>query len=506
MTLALTEDEDQSTGYIEVPSPRTINITDSIYGALGQYTGNQYTMQMDKLAAALLITATLVVISFLGGWFVYAADISKLLMDDFGGVVSSSIRPRTEPMTTLNFSRIDPRTDLRASSTGQGTGLEGNSEYKGYVLGWDYYEGQTCAARNLLGLQHWAGTLELGVVEPFVRNSHLKANDFFSSGRSLRFSNYFNITEWNCQVVSKNYGKPLVTWEQFLEKASRQVIIVYVVISQPRTSVYVNGAITGNCLLMSKGFTNTTLSPFNFKVVRQVCFEFNVHFPLSVNDFNRNIFGNFTIEDVSLVFTFAPGVFASRINLKETNLYHKIAKWLSPSEHVVQHGKKYIEKFLKNEEYLAVAVRTEKLGVSLVKDRHMSKGHFANFLSNCTNEISGLLSNFSEKRFLTLDVGRFGDPKTRSYMSRATTDHFITSMVSVIYNVTWNSAQWEQSFVNATGGITDSGYIALVQKSVVTRATNVISAGSGSFLATMKSNREKLLEAKKGTIYHACKL
>ena len=303
-----------------------------------------------------------------------------------------------------------------------------------------------------------------------------------------------------------NYGKPLVAWEHFLEKAARQVIIVYIVIIQPKTSVHVDGAIVRNCLLMSRGFTNKTLNRFNFSVVRQVCFEFNVHSPLSVDDFNRNIFGNFSRQDVSLVFTFFPGIFASRINLKEEKLHHKIATWLSPSEHVVQHSKIYIEKFLENKQYVAVTVRTEKLGVTLVRGRHMSKECFGNFLQNCTNEISGLLSNLSALQFLALDVGRFGDPKARVYMTPATTNHFIAGMVNVIYNGTWNAVQWEQSFVNATGGISDTGYIALVQKAIVTRATFVISVGSGNFLTTMRSNRAKLIGTKKGTIHSACNI
>jgi len=448
---------------------------------------------MDKVLLFELIIVGLVGITFFLGTYVYEANIRTTFKDIPTGFDSGlDSWSRRQP--------VMPATEDRNNQPSHNQ----KAGYKGYVFGWDYYEAQTCAARNLLGLQHWAGTLGFGVVEPFVCNSHYRANNFLRSGKSLRFSNYFNITEWNQQVATMNYGKPLVTWEQFLEKASRQVIVVYVVISQPKTSVYVDEAITENCLSSSRGFTIKTLTPFNFTLVRQVCFEFNVHFPLSVNDFNRHIFGNFS--KASLVFTFAPGVFAARINLKETEFYHKGAGWLYPSEHVVEHSKNYVEKFLKNGNYVAVAVRSVKLGVSLVKGQKMSKEWFANFLNNCSNEISGLLSNFSERRFLTLDIGRFGDPKATAYMSPATVNHFIASMVSVVYNMTWNSDQWEQSFVTATGGISDSGYIALVQKAIVTRATNVITAGSGTFLGSMISNHEKLLGAKKETIVYACKI
>ena len=274
-------------------------------------------VMMSKLMVVPWVTVTLVGITFFYGWYVYRIDITKRLMDvkrtDAHEVVAAIMRTGLPGITA----GVE---DFSVSRTNSNDFTAEKTEYKGYVLGWNYYEGQTCAARNLLGLQHWASTMEFGVVEPFVRNSYLRADYFFSSGKSLRFSDYFNITEWNDQVVKMNYGKPLVTWEHFLEKASHQVIVVYIVIIQPNTSIYVDAAITNKCMLMGKGFTNKTLRPFNFSVVRQVFFEFNVHSLLSVDDFNRNIFGNFSKQDVSVVFTFVPGVFASRINLKETNL------------------------------------------------------------------------------------------------------------------------------------------------------------------------------------------
>ena len=40
-----------------------------------------------------------------------------------------------------------------------------------YVLAWDFCEGQSSASRNLLGLLHWATTIDFLVVEPCVHNS-----------------------------------------------------------------------------------------------------------------------------------------------------------------------------------------------------------------------------------------------------------------------------------------------------------------------------------------------
>ena len=73
---------------------------------------------------------------------------------------------------------------------------EENITIQGYAVGWDFYEAQTCAARNLVGLQHWATSLDFGVVEPFVVQSYFK-NHYFGAENTLRLSDYFSIDYWN---------------------------------------------------------------------------------------------------------------------------------------------------------------------------------------------------------------------------------------------------------------------------------------------------------------------
>jgi len=266
----------------------------------------------------------------------------------------------------------------------------------------------------MLGLQHWATTVDFGVVEPFVWNSYYRVATYFRDGKSLRFRDYFNITEWNDQVVKTHSGKPLVTWEHFIESASRQLVVVYIVISSLQTNVYVDKAIPKQCLSVRRGFEIKFLIPFNFKIVRQVCIVFNSKFPLPVHDFNSNIFGNFNVRDVSVVFTFVPGVFKGRISLKETTFNHKFTEWLFPSERVVNDTKKYISMFLGNQEYVAVVVRSVKLAIEMIKRHKMSKELFAKFLlRNCTSDIADYSSIFSGAHFLALDVGRFGDPSAK---------------------------------------------------------------------------------------------
>ena len=135
---------------------------------------------------------------------------------------------------------------------------EGTTTLQGYALGWDFYEAQTCAARNLLGLQHWATSLDFGVVEPFVRGSFFRGGQF-NNDKALRLSDYFDIDVWNHKVrTTIPYGTPLVKWEDFIRNAARQLIVVHTTISSREgTKVYsdVDGEIKkGGACFSRKGF------------------------------------------------------------------------------------------------------------------------------------------------------------------------------------------------------------------------------------------------------------
>jgi len=84
------------------------------------------------------------------------------------------------------------------------TGVTGG----GYVMGWDFHECQTCAARNFLALIDWACDLNLTVVEPCVYNSYFNVancvdmlNQASNSRRPLTFRDYFDIDYWNNRLL-----------------------------------------------------------------------------------------------------------------------------------------------------------------------------------------------------------------------------------------------------------------------------------------------------------------
>ena len=357
---------------------------------------------------------------------------------------------------------------------------------QGYAVGWDFYEAQTCAARNLVGLQHWATSLDFGVVERFVVQSYFK-NHYFGAENTLRLSDYFSIDYWNYKVVNTiPNGTPLVKWEDFINKAARQLVVVHIMMgSKEPTKVYVNDEVKKGTCWRPRNFKNTTLSKFGFYFVRQVCFKFNVGSPIPIDEFNKYILGPFKANSVSVIFTFVPGVNRARINILETQYHHKFVDWLKPSKRVINDAKKYIDMFL-DKSYVAISLRTVKMAISL-RSRHPAdiKNASKIVLNKCIDEIAQILSSISGQHFMTIDAGRFGDPKALSYFTKSTATDMINKLIKVTYNNLWNQTVWENTFIKATGGISDSGYIASVQKEIVSHASSVIAAGGGSFQSSM---------------------
>ena len=383
-----------------------------------------------------------------------------------------------------------------------------NLRIQGYALGWDYYEGQTCAARNLVGLQRWATSLNYGIVEPFVQESHFRTSAVFTNEKALRLSDYFDIDIWNHNVVTGiPHGAPLVSWEHFIKNAARQLIVVHVMISSKNgTKVYVNYEVKKDKCFFSGGFSNKTLSKFGFKVIRQVCFKFN-RSPLPVDDFNKYILGPFKANNATVVFTFVPGVKRTRINILEEKYHCKFVEWLKPSKQVIKDARNYIDTFL-DKNYTAVSLRTVKMAISIGSRHPTNIRETAKIVvDKCVNEITQILSNTSGpgQDFMTIDLGRFGDPKASKYFTSATATNIINKLINVTYHNSWNKVVWENTFIKATNGISDSGYIASLQKEIASHASVLITAGGGHFQDSMKL-QHKLKSAQKFDVLQACSI
>lgn len=82
--------------------------------------------------------------------------------------------------------------------------------------------------------------------------------------------------------------------------------------------------------------------------------------------------------------------------------------------------------------------------------------------------------------FLAQDLGRFGDVKDIKYLTDDMISRIEDDLFQHVYNGALTIEKWEQQFVDVTGGITDSGYIAAMQSEILKNSGCIVMFGGGS--------------------------
>ncbi len=111
----------------------------------------------------------------------------------------------------------------------------------------------------------------------------------------------------------------------------------------------------------------------------------------------------------------------------------------------------------------------------------------------CLNETVKLYDQLKQQYsnsqvFLALDIGRFGSKGMQRNRVFGTTGIAEERMYRIIHDTLqylsdgqWSVEEWEESFVNITGGITDRGYIAMLQQSMAAHSDCLVLVGGGGY-------------------------
>jgi len=283
---------------------------------------------------------------------------------------------------------------------------------RGYVLALSYWDQQTSALRNLLSLQCWARQVELVVVEPFIIGSDFGMQVVEQNNHSdkmvARFRDLFDINQWNDPSHTK--VTPLVSWKNFLENAPQNVILVEMKYTDhPMKFPELPLDVTCKKKILIRQFFRV-FGSHGFHLQRMVCFDFQKLGILTTRQFNTYLFGKFDPSSVSVVFIEWRGIVTSvfhRIMLQDSVCgnglgYTNIAISLNPSQKIIKHSEQYIQRYLHGGDYVAIALRLERI---------FPAGK--NNVLVCLNKTLGYLSRIKQgvhaaNTFLSIDVGRFG--------------------------------------------------------------------------------------------------
>lgn len=369
---------------------------------------------------------------------------------------------------------------------------------RAYMLADDYWEQQSSGSRNLHLLQCWAGQLNLSVVEPFMQDSSLRTHltsvhPLNKQGQQeLRFGDLFDLQAWNKDSRELGYAG-LEPWEDFLINSPKDIITVqfkYAYSNEVREN---KNRLRQNPLIDHKSRYTTGcpkgwpreqqiqfLKSQNFRIVRDVCFNFDYGDFLTSDEFFRHIYAHYAPGDVTVVFKQWRGTGGiGRVLVKESPCHNAFTQeHIAPSRRLISDAQSYTQKYLseKNNDYIAIMARLEKSKITLRRD---------GIVGYCLNKTISYWENLRadtglNTTFLSIDIGKYGSNSFRNTGDKSDLLTEFKRFFTKLYNGSISISSWEHRFEEISQSV-DAGYIALLQKAIVTRAKCVIFVGGGSF-------------------------
>ena len=391
--------------------------------------------------------------------------------------------------TSSEIEEIDRSINLKAESlpayygtSNQQLSEEKEVTIKGFVMSSSFWEQQVGAALNLWTLSKWSTTVEAYPVEPFVVNSTFVLPKTLSQSNTsefLRFRDYFNLELWNRMCLDLKL-MPLISWEEFLSAKSKHLIVAVVLLDTDHK----RGV---DCSKQLQKFLNSISSfskQMNFVVVKKVCFIFSGQ-DMYLRDFNSQLYGEFNPKQVTVWFSMWPGVNRYRIYFKEAQYWRNPQSMHSihPSERIIADSQNYVHNYMGSDfgHYVAVSFRSVKRAKKF-KLGKISQEIQYKFFDMCIKKLGKELEDLGSNQtiFLSLDLGKFGDKSAKNYMSSGLIDRILNSTIEIVYKNKPTIQEYERSFVTATNGVTDDGYIAAVQRTIVENSKCLMMFGGNS--------------------------
>ena len=377
-----------------------------------------------------------------------------------------------------------------------------NSERRGggggghtYIITRTYGGQLTRAIKNLMMQQCWAWGLgmQASIVEPFSSKSLLLHTpalwDALRQGTMVdaaRFSDYFDLEFYN-HVSAAQRGVPLTIWEDFLTHAPRQAVVV----ATPMAS----------CEAMQRRGTQSSTDK-NFEVfvegLELLKFQVVKRVVIDCSDSNR---GQKLTEELSPFLSNATLVFSSWRSYGVVKTWLSVdsqcdasgkhpAERLAPSSRIQEHMKSYRSNVLRANKTIAIMLRVERF-LTL-----KSSGRSNETVDSCLRKTLAVYAGLKRQPqwadsepYLTLDIGRFGsgimqkeEAVSKFGESLKDVTKLVTDLLVKVYDGRWGSIlQWEDSFLEATGGVHERGYVAMLQRGIAVQSDCLVLMGGGSY-------------------------
>ena len=372
--------------------------------------------------------------------------------------------------------------------------------HSGFVLVLQYAGQQGAGVKELQSVLKWIKDLGLPmmVVEPFLQNSVMGVHPRKKGEeQSVKFSDVFDMDSFN--AVSRSEGSPeMIAWSDYITNAPREAVFIKMQKSRQFQHPGIQQTIDkgpNECTVMT--ITAPDDTSVSLCQVREVSTYWNreksTH-KFSDEDVYGTVLRGLDPANVSLVFTLwaSPWTFkdVTTNDDNSTDLDHKLKD--SPKLH--HYMEVYQNKFLTDpgdieSRYVAVMIRAEHSLLQLMAEKRFNIP--AN-IQECLYELQtktkeAMSAVGTNKLLVTSDVGNYGSISWHGRGKQMVVDiqHRVKRAVERLYKGRegWSFEQWEQSFIETLGGVTDRGYVAALQR--VLAASNktacLVLMGGGRF-------------------------
>ena len=416
----------------------------------------------------------------------------------------------TDDYDQMNDRVITPTKRAHLNSSMEGVHVDNTGSDKLYTIVLHLAGQQASGIQALINIQCQVHTLGLPVVflEPVIVLNKFKAMpivNFDNSGNPslvVRFSDLFDLGIFN-NFSSKMKYAPIAPREDFFANAPRKVILVnfYEGMSRisPRLSLLwpEKDTPTGGCFdPLKSGFASDPkyqlhqLVSKGFCIVKVVQYQVIGHGQGRVftqSELKESILGDIPYSEFSLVFSlWMPKYVLPSINdLHCANSGYRSAKGqFQPSKYLLESAEYYKKHFLNStENHLTLMIRLEHIYTFLRRSRQNWT------VRKCLDAAIAKVKEFQSERnfgrpFVTLDVGRYGSKSIRRFVGKdnvRSDTQYISELLASVYDGRWSMKEWESSFIEATGGIDESSYIAALQRTLASKAECLVLVGGGMF-------------------------
>lgn len=370
-----------------------------------------------------------------------------------------------------------------------------SSSMYGYVVAMQYSGQQGTGIQALMSLQCWIGSFNLPmlILEPILNETQFISFSNVFKTSLIQFSDLFDISRFNSASASMKFAQ-LGSQDHFYKNAPRKVIYV-----NSRRSRRFEGA-KPPILIWSASKENDCYSEVyiqnGFCVVRVIDLTSQWSMQISYQIFSAAemreiIFGHWSPQEITLIFKeWHTPWYVVNPTLQQPSQCRNIRNISTesqfyPSHRLLTDVQYYENYFLGSRNKLAVMLRLERMTIQLKIKKHRSDNtsDAEKCLSEAVEAAEQIWSKDIEysKPIVAMDVGKYGSRSWYKSVDVMKLKQQANSTLSLLFHNQWTFEQWENSFTQATRGITNSGYIAALQRTLASRADCLVLLGGGYF-------------------------